>query len=69
MELKRIAIDTSKHVFTIHGVDYDDRGVLRRELRWAHVAAFFAKVAPTEIFWRPAAAGGACPTAFDATSW
>jgi transposase len=49
MELKRIAIDTSKHVFPIHGVDYDDRAVLRRELRRAHMAAFFAKVAPTEI--------------------
>jgi hypothetical protein len=49
MELKRIAIDTSKHVFTIHGVDYDDRAVLRRELRRVHVAAFFFKAAPTEI--------------------
>ena len=30
MELKRIAIDTSKHVFTLHGVDRQDRVVLRR---------------------------------------
>jgi transposase len=49
MELRRIAIDTSEHVFTIHGADYDDRAVLRRELRRTHVAAFFAKVASTEM--------------------
>jgi hypothetical protein len=49
MELKRIAIDTSKHVFTMHGVDRDDRVVLRRELRRVHVAAFFAKLSPTEV--------------------
>ena len=32
MKHKRIAIDTSKHVFTLHGVDVADRPVLRREL-------------------------------------
>ncbi len=31
MKFKRIAIDTSKHVFTIHGVDEQERPVLRRE--------------------------------------
>ena len=30
MELKRIAIDTSKHIVTIHGVDKEDRVILRR---------------------------------------
>lgn len=49
MELKRIAIDTSKHVFTLHGVDERDRPVLRRELRRARVEPFFAKLAPTEV--------------------
>ena len=45
MELKRIAIDTSKHVFTLHGVDASGRVVLRRNLRraaflhWKRVAA------------------------------
>ena len=35
MELKRISIDTSKHVFTLHGVDGEDRVVLRRRrLLW-----------------------------------
>lgn len=49
MELKRIAIDTSKHVFTLHGVDDAERPVLRRELRRGQVAAFFAKQEPTEV--------------------
>ena len=49
MEYKRIAIDTSKHVFTIHGVDQQERPVLRRELRRSQVEPFFAKLAPTEV--------------------
>lgn len=49
MELKRIAIDTSKHVFTLHGVDWEEHAVLRRELRRGQVAGFFAKLAPTEV--------------------
>ena len=43
MELKRISIDTSKHVFTIHGVDGEDRVVLRRELRRGQVETFFTR--------------------------
>jgi len=49
MEFKRISIDTSKHVFTIHGVDDQERPVLRREIRRAQVEPFFAKLAPTEV--------------------
>ena len=49
MEFKRIAIDTSKHVFTLHGVDEQERPILRREFRRAQVEAFFAKLAPTEV--------------------
>ena len=49
MKLKRIAIDTSKHVFTLHGVDEAERPVLRRELRRGQVAAFFSKQEPTEV--------------------
>ena len=33
MKFKRIAIDTSKHVFTLHGVDEQERPILRRELK------------------------------------
>ena len=49
MEFKRIAIDTSKHVFTLHGVDTNERPVLRQELRRGRVEAFMAKLPPTEI--------------------
>ena len=49
MELKRIAIDTSKHVFTVHGGDSQKRPVLRREVRRSQVESFFAKLSPTEI--------------------
>jgi transposase len=49
MELKRIGVDTSKAVFTVHGVDAQDRPVLRRNLSRAAFEAFFAKLAPTEV--------------------
>jgi transposase len=49
MEFKRIAIDTSKWVFSLHGVDAQERPVLRRDLRRGQVVAFFAKLAPTEV--------------------
>ncbi len=49
MKFKRIAIDTSKHVFTIHGVDEQERPVLRRELKRDQVEAFFRKLPATEV--------------------
>ena len=49
MKFKRIAIDTSKNVFTLHGVDDQERPVLRRELKRAQVESFFAKQQATEV--------------------
>ena len=49
MEYKRVAIDTSKHVFTLHGVDAQDRPVLRREIRRAQLVPLFVKLAPAEV--------------------
>jgi transposase len=49
MKFKRIAIDTSKHVFTLHGVDEQERPVLRRELKRANMESFFAKQDATEV--------------------
>ena len=49
MEYRRISIDTSKHVFTIHGVDQQEHPVLRRDLRRTQMEPFFAKLAPTEV--------------------
>ncbi len=48
-EFKRIAIDTSKHVFTLHGVDAAEQPTLRKTLRRSQMEAFFARLPPTEI--------------------
>ena len=42
-QYKRIAIDTSKAVFTLHCVDQQDRPVLRINLRRTQMIPFFAK--------------------------
>src|SRR5438132_8257509 len=49
MTIIRIGLDTSKHVFQIHGVDENEPPVLRRQLRRSEVEKFFAKLAPTRI--------------------
>ena len=49
MKLKRIAIDISKHVFTLHGVDEHGRPVLRRDLKRAELEAVFGKLDSTEV--------------------
>jgi len=48
-QYKRIAIDTSKAVFTLHGIDQQDRPVLRMNLRRAQMIPFFTKLPRTEI--------------------
>jgi len=57
MQYKRIAIDTSKHVFTLHGVDEHDRPTLRRNLKRAEMEAYFGSLAATEVVME--ACGGA----------
>jgi transposase len=49
MTIIRIGLDTSKHVFQIHGVDENEKPALRRQIRRGEVAKFFAKLAPTRI--------------------
>ena len=49
VEITRVAVDTSKHVFTVHAVDAHNRPVLRRTLRRSEMAAFFAKLPPVEV--------------------
>ncbi|HWX32402.1 MAG TPA: IS110 family transposase [Steroidobacteraceae bacterium] len=49
MTIIRIGLDTSKHVFQIHGVDETEMAVLRRQLRRSEVVKFFAKLPPTRI--------------------
>jgi len=47
--ITRIAIDTSKSVFTLHAVDASNRAVLRRNLRRRELAGFFGKLQPVEV--------------------
>ena len=49
MTIIRIGLDTSKHVFQIHGVGENEKPVLRRQLRRSEVEKFFAKLPPTRI--------------------
>jgi len=48
-QYKRIGLDTSKAVFTLHGVDQQDRPLLRINLRRPQLLAFFKRLPPTEI--------------------
>jgi transposase len=48
-QCKRVGIDTSKSVFTVHGIDEHDRPVLRLNLGRARMKPFFKKPPPTEI--------------------
>jgi transposase len=46
---KRVGVDTSKAVFTLHGIDQQERPVLRINLRRAQMLSFFRKLPPTVI--------------------
>ena len=48
-EITRVAIDTSKSVFTLHGVNADSCVVLRRNLRRQALVGFFTKLGPIDI--------------------
>jgi transposase len=48
-QIIRIGMDTSKHIFHLHGVDAAEQPVLRKRLRRTEVLGFFAKLAPTVI--------------------
>jgi transposase len=48
-KLIRIGMDTSKHIFQLHGVNQAEQPILRKKLRRSEVVAFFSRLAPTEI--------------------
>jgi transposase len=48
-QISRIGMDTSKHIFQLHGVDAAEAPVLRKKLRRKEIVAFFGKLAPTVI--------------------
>ncbi len=49
MEFRRVAVDTSKSVFTVHGVDEQGRPILRRGLSRSQFEKFLGKIPPTEV--------------------
>jgi len=49
MQYKRIAVDTSKAVFTLYGVNDQERPLLQRNLKRAELETFFSTLAPTQV--------------------
>ncbi len=49
MAFKRIAVDTSKSVFTLHGVDEHARPILRQDLTRARFETLLGKTSPSEV--------------------
>ena len=48
-QISRIGMDTSKHIFQLHGVNSAEEPVLRKKLRRKEMFAFLEKLAPTVI--------------------
>src|SRR5450759_3078636 len=41
-----IGLDIAKSVFQVHGIDAEDKVIIRRQLKRRYVLAFFQKLAP-----------------------
>src|SRR4051794_27885275 len=48
-QMSRIGMDTSKHLFQLHGVDAAEQPILRKKLRCKDMIAFFERLAPTRV--------------------
>jgi len=48
-QIIRIGMDTSKHIFQLHGVDAAEQPVLRKRLSRKQMVEFFANLPPTVI--------------------
>ncbi|GEO19339.1 IS110 family transposase [Microvirga aerophila] len=48
-QIIRIGMDTSKHVFQLHGVNAAEEPILRKKLRRQDMVTFFTKLPPTVI--------------------
>ena len=49
MNIKRIGIDIAKQVFQVHGVDDQEKVILRKKLLRAQMLAYFQKLPPCLI--------------------
>jgi transposase len=52
MQVTTIGLDIAKNVFQVHGIDADERVVVRKQLRRSQVIAFFAALTPCLSEWR-----------------
>ena len=48
-QISRIGMDTSKHIFQLHGVNAAEKVVLRKKLRRKEMVSFLRALAPTVI--------------------
>jgi transposase len=48
-QISRIGMDTSKHIFQLHGVNAAEEPVLRKKLRRKEMVRFFAELQPTQV--------------------
>jgi transposase len=48
-QITRVGVDTSKHIFTVHGVDQKDRPVWRRNVKRSLFLEVFGKLPPAKI--------------------
>jgi transposase len=49
MNIKRIGLDLAKQVFQVHGVDFQEKVVLRKQLNRKQVLVYFSKLSPCLI--------------------
>jgi len=49
MKTATIGIDLAKHVFQVHGVDEHGKASLKKQLKRAQVAEFFAPLPPCGV--------------------
>ena len=49
MQITTIGLDIAKNVFQVHGIDADEKVVVRKQLRRSQVMAFFAGLPPCLI--------------------
>jgi transposase len=61
MNIKRIGLDLAKQVFQLHGVDAQDKAVLRKQLRRNQMLAYFSKLAPCLIGMEACSSAHYCP--------
>lgn len=49
MQIVRIGLDLAKNLFEVHGVDAQDKAILRKTLRRDAVSRFFADLPPCVV--------------------